>query len=180
MISVTAHLRLHSTRSRGFTLLESLMACGVLLIMVIAVTSAVTAGQQNAHYAHQRVAGTLAAEEMLGRYESMDYGDLTVGTFTENIGTLRDVNNQPFPESFAEVGRQLRINAAEKQLSDVGVKIRGREIRVRTFDANNNTLADISRFIPEPASLSVPESEPDDEDESGGLIGGLLKDLFGW
>ena len=50
---------------RGFTLMESLMASGILLVIVVAVTSAITAGQQHAYEAHLRIAASLAAEELL-------------------------------------------------------------------------------------------------------------------
>ena len=52
---------------RAFTLLEALMAAGILFAVVVGVTSAVTAGQLHAFEARQRIAASLAAEELIGR-----------------------------------------------------------------------------------------------------------------
>lgn len=169
---------------RGFTLIESLMACGILLVTVIAVTSAVTTGQQHAFYAHQRIAGTLAAEELMSRLETLDYESLVIGHQVEPVGTLTDAQNLGFPESFETVGREVWIAQVDEDVDNLGVTVRGRLIRVRSFDDNDHTLADVARFIAEPAEYSIPEAETSgggtEGGGDGGVIGGLLRGLFGW
>ena len=46
----------------GFTLVEVMMAVSILLVVVVSVTAAITAGQQHAFEAHQRIGGTLVAD----------------------------------------------------------------------------------------------------------------------
>ena len=173
--------------SRGFTLLEALMACGILLVIVVAVTSAVSAGQQHAYYAHQRIAATLAAEEWMGRLEAMNYRDLASMHEVEAVGTMLDVGGESFPESFQGVGREAWVTPTYLEFENPKVQFNGMTIRVRAFDKADRTLADISCFVPQPPVDSLPEAEAEsyagDENDGGsggGLIGALIKGLFGW
>lgn len=150
-----AHRRkLGQRRQRnGFTLMESLMAAGILLVIVVAVTSAITAGQQNAFEAHQRIAATLAAEELMGRLGTEPWDNLSGWNgYTEPVGTMTDIGGQPMPLSFNMVGRQAEVTTTLKTLSGLGVNIRGRTVVVRAFDADGRILASVTRFVPEPAS----------------------------
>jgi len=152
---VKAHRRkLGQRRQRnGFTLMESLMAAGILLVIVVAVTSAITAGQQNAFEAHQRIAATLAAEELMGRLGTEPWDNLSGWNgYTEPVGTMTDIGGQPMPLSFNMVGRQAEVTTTLKTLSGLGVNIRGRTVVVRAFDADGRILASVTRFVPEPAS----------------------------
>jgi prepilin-type N-terminal cleavage/methylation domain-containing protein len=172
--------RHHSARcQRGFTLIESLMASGVLLITVLAVSAALTAGQQHAYEAHQRIAGALAAEEMMGRVSSYGFDELRPLHRVEAVGELVDAARQPFPESFAGVGREIWILETMEKIEGLNVQIRGYRVRVRTFDANNITLADIGRFVPEPASATYLDDDSTTADSSSGSSGGLLGNLLG-
>ena len=138
---------------RGFTLLEALMASGILLGVVVAVTSAITAGQQHAYEAHQRIAATLAAEELLGRVIIDDYANLmTFNGLTQVVGTMTDVNGSPLPQKFDAIGRDVSVVNSLEDTGVAGVNIQGRTVRVRAFDATNRVLAEISQFIPEPPS----------------------------
>ena len=138
---------------RGFTLLEALMASGILLAAVVAVTSAITAGQQHAYEAHQRIAASLAAEELLGRVIIDDYANLmTFNGLTQAVGTMTDVNGSALPQKFDSIGRDVSVINSLEDTGVAGVNIQGRTVRVRAFDANNRVLADISQFIPEPPS----------------------------
>ena len=150
-----AHRRkLGQRRQRnGFTLMESLMAAGILLGIVVAVTSAITAGQQNAFEAHQRIAATLAAEELMGRLGTEPWDNLSGWNgYTEPVGTMTDIGGQPMPLSFNMVGRQAEVTTTLKTLSGLGVNIRGRTVVIRAFDADGRILASVTRFVPEPAS----------------------------
>jgi len=139
-------------RPRGYTLLESLMAASILLGIIVAITSAVTAGQQHALEAQTRIAGSLAAEDMLSRLIIVDYADLpTWNGHTESIGAMVDMHGQPLPDVYDRIGRTVSITSELFALDDLGVTVRGRMIRVQTFDANGTTLSDISHFVPEPA-----------------------------
>ena len=183
----SASNRRSALRHAGFTLIESLMACSILLVIVVAVTSAVTAGQHHAFYAHQRIGGTLAAEEWMGRLEVLDYDSLITMHEVEPVGTMLDINGQAFPETFNSVGREAWVTPTHVafELNGRKTQLNGITIRVRSFDAEDRTLADISRFIPEPAVKTLSEEDAEEYVGEGGggndgLIGKLLKGLFGW
>lgn len=144
----------HGSRARrGFTLVESLMAAGILLVVVFAVTSAITAGQQHAYEAHQHIAATLAAEELMGRLVTEPYDDLAGWNgYAEAVGAMTDMDGQPLPQSVAMVGRQVTVTAALRRLEDLGVNVQGREVTVDAVDADGRVLARLTRFIPEPSS----------------------------
>jgi hypothetical protein len=136
--------------------MEAMMAAGILLVIVVAVTSAITAGQQNAYEAHQRIAATLAAEELMGRLVTEPWDDLSGWNgYTEPVGTMTDIEGQPMPPSFDMIGRQTEVTTTLKTISGLGVNIRGRTVVVRAFNAEGRILSDLTRFVPEP-----PEPQP--------------------
>lgn len=146
------HLPRNRTRC-GFTLLEAMMATLILFVIVMSVTAAVTAGQQHAYEAHQRIAGTLAAEDLMGRLANVTYAQLpTWNGYTESVGAVTGVDGQPAPDSFASVGRDVAIVGSTRTVTSEDIVIQGREIRVRSFDSEGRTLADLVRFVPEPQS----------------------------
>ncbi len=133
------------------------MASGILLAVVVSVTAAITAGQQNSYEAQQRIAGALAAEELLGRLIVAEYSTLpTYHGQTENVGAMLDMNAQPMPELYGAIGRVVTVTTVLQNLSSMNVKVRGREVAVQTFDGNGRTLAEVRTFVPEPAAQSQP------------------------
>lgn len=144
---------------RGLTLMEALMASGILLMVVVAVTSAITAGQQQSYEAQQRIAASLAVDDLTGRLAIADYSTLpTFHNYTEAVGGMLDMNGQPMPELFATIGRKVTVKTSLRELNDINVKVRGRDVRVQAFDKTGRVLADVSTFVPEPAEDSVPPS----------------------
>ena len=146
----------HRTRrrfQRGFTLLESLMATGILLAVVVSVSSAITAGQQNAYEAQQRIAGTLAAEELLGRLITLPYDQLPAWHgHSEAVGAMTDMAGEPLPGSMVMVGRGVRVTTTLQSLGAVGVRVQGRLVQVVSVNAEGRVLAELRRFVPEPQS----------------------------
>ena len=137
--------------ARGFTLLEALMAAGILLAVVVSATSAITAGQQHAYEAQQRIAACLAGEELMGRLLTVEYNALPGWNgYTEAAGTMTDMSGAPTPESFAAIGRDVQVSTALRTVPDVDVRVRGRVVHVRAFSAQGRVLAELDRFIPEP------------------------------
>ena len=149
-------VRRHSNPSKsiaGFTLLESLMAAGILLIVVVSVTSAITAGQQHAYEAQQQIAASFAADELIGRLVIQPYGALpTWNGHTEPVGSMTDMSGQPMPTTFGAIGRAVQVTTSLKTLPGNSVRIRGRTVRVRAFVDDGRVLSDLSRFVPEPQS----------------------------
>ena len=130
------------------------MASGILLAVVVSVTAAITAGQQNSQEAHQRIVAAMAAEELLGRVTSDDYSHMTTWNGrTEAVGQMNDMKGNRMPEAFAAIGRQVWVTTSTVTLStSLGVTVRGATVRVAAFNAAGRTLTDISRFVPEPQS----------------------------
>lgn len=150
-LRICRHIR--DTRRRGFTLIEALAASAILLAVVVSVTSAITAGQEHALEANQRIAATLAAEELLGRLIIIDYASLpTWDGHNEPVGSMTDGTGEPMPPCFAMVGRSVSVVTTIQSIPSLGVNVNGRQVRVQAFDADGRTLADISRFLPEPRS----------------------------
>ncbi len=142
-----------SARRRGFTLMESLMASAILFVVVFSVTSAITAGQQNAYEAHQRIAGTLAAGEMMDRLATIDYAHLLAEDgHREEVGTMTDAAGKAMPDTFRMVGRETHVELVLASVDPLDVRVRGLMIQVRSFNAEDRTLADLQRFVPEPQS----------------------------
>ena len=149
--SPSPNARNHTSGRRGFTLLEALMAAGLLLVVVVAVISAITAGQQNAYEAHQRIAGALAAEELMGRVAAEDYSHLSNWDgHVEAVGALTDMGGQAMPITMQMVGRDVRVTLGMETIAGLNVRVRGKTVTVRAFNKQGRILANISRFIPEP------------------------------
>lgn len=141
------------TSCRAFTLLESLMATGLLLGVVIAVTAAISAGQQNALEAHQQIAGALAAEELMGRLATEPYSALASWDgYTEAVGDMSDMHGVPMASTMQMVGRDVHVISGMKAIAAIDVRVRGLTVTVRSFNAQGRTLASLSRFVPEPQS----------------------------
>ncbi|MCI0676631.1 MAG: hypothetical protein L0Y42_12760 [Phycisphaerales bacterium] len=158
MLSVRAQVRAWPSRrsTLGFTLLESLMATGILLTIVVSVTSAITAGQQQSHEAHQKIAATLAGEELMGRLLIQPYDQLpSWNGYSEPAGAMTDASGKSLPSSFDLIGRDVSVATTLSTITLAGsnnatVRVRGRQVQVRSFNAQGRVLAEISRFIVEP------------------------------
>ncbi len=129
------------------------MAAGILFAVVVGVTTAVTPGQLHAFEARQRIAASLAAEELIGRIITENYIDLpTWNGFNEQAGAMTDGAGNPMPRTFDAIGREVEVITKLEAITELGVVVRGRQILVRAFNPNGRPLAEITHFIPEPAS----------------------------
>lgn len=127
------------------------MATGILLAVVVTVTTAITTGQQHAYEAQQRIAASLAAEELMGRLITVPYANLPAWNgHNEPVGQMTDVAGNPMPGSEGMVGRSVQVTTSLLSVNEVGVRVRGRTVEVRSFNADGRTLADLTRFIAEP------------------------------
>ena len=141
-----------SCRRTGFTLLESMIAASLLLVIVVAVMSAITSGQQHAYEAHVRVAGVLAAEDLMSRVAADNYNDIPDwNSHQEDAGAMVDADGVAMPDMFIMIGRRVTVTTSITTLPN-GVKVRGRNVQVEAFDLTNRVVATVRRFIPEPAS----------------------------
>ncbi|MHC4108609.1 MAG: hypothetical protein ACYSTY_11035, partial [Planctomycetota bacterium] len=135
----------------GFTLLEAMMAAAILLVAVFGVMAAITSGQQHAYEAQQRVLATFAAEALLERIVADSYDALPGWNgHIEPVGSMVDHDNQPLPESFIPIGRDVQVTTSLETIPDLGIEIRGRTVQVRAFNGDGRVLADLRQFVPEP------------------------------
>jgi hypothetical protein len=129
------------------------MASGILLTIVVTVTSAINAGQQHSYEAQTRIVGTLAADELLGRITSEDYYHIVEWNgHKEEVGAMTDMAANDLPESFSMVGRKAEVASSLLTLADLDVRVRGYTVTVRSFDGHGRILAEVTRFVPEPQS----------------------------
>lgn len=127
------------------------MASGILLTIVVSVTSAISAGQQHAYEAQVKIVGTLAADELVGRIVSGSYATLPAWNgHVENVGEMIDMAGDPMPDSFLMVGRQAQVTSSLISLNDLSVRVRGYNVVVESFDRNGRVLSQVTRFVVEP------------------------------
>jgi type II secretory pathway pseudopilin PulG len=166
---------IHRPRSRGITLLETLLATAVLLIVVTAVMSALSAGRAQSETAKQVVSATLAAEMLMARVtsvqpESFQTGQAWRDHFTspvsgggwnghiEHTGQVRagrDLALPLLPTGYQELS--LHVHAADQtQLipPPIATAIEGVEIAVEAHSADDRTVARLVRFLPMPQTLA--------------------------
>lgn len=165
---------------RGLTLLESMIAAAILLVAVIAVSSAMTAGQHHAYEAQLRISGAIAAEDLMGRLNAVAYSDLVTNWdgFEETPGDTQTQQSEDFPSAFNRIGRRVVIiDGIMHTLPGLNVKIHGLTVQVMAFDDRGETLVTLSRFIPQPQHVTVPGAGSDDDLDSGNYIRTLLEDV---
>jgi hypothetical protein len=127
-----------------------MLAASLLFVIVVAVLSAITAGQQHAYESHLRIAGTIAAEDLMGRLASLDYAALPGWNGTEqNVGSMTDADGAAMPAMFNMIGRRVSVSTVTETLPN-GIKLRGRLVAVAAFDRDNRTVATVQQFVPEP------------------------------
>lgn len=129
------------------------MASAILLVAVLAVTGAVTSGQQHALEAQERINGAVVADELLGQIVCGAYSALpTWHGHVQEAGTLRGSNGHLLPPSLQGLSRESAVHDEIVTVGPLQVRIRGRRvIAMARDDATGRVLARVERFVPEPA-----------------------------
>ena len=113
------------------------MAAAILSSSVLAVTWAVTAGQQHAVEAQKRIAATMAAEELMGRIEETEYGSLPATwqfhpeTVSSHVGDISLLVMVSVPFDFTALD----------------VRVEGRDVTIYATDTGG-TILEMRQFIP--------------------------------
>jgi hypothetical protein len=131
------HQHMQSGVRRAFTLMETLIASAILFAGVLAVISAIMAGQRKSFEAERQIAATLAAEELMGQYVQMDYADL---------------DGLPSLQAIGEMFALTTVTPFEEDLPGLNVRVHGRSVRieVRQNASDLRPLAELTHVIPEP------------------------------
>tara|TARA_Y100001935_G_scaffold140980_1_gene116495 strand:+ start:56 stop:472 length:417 start_codon:yes stop_codon:yes gene_type:complete len=134
---------------RGITLIEALIASALLLTVVTAVLSALSAGHQHAREAQGLVTASLAAEQLMARVSSDEYGSLADWNgWDEAPGAM--VDDADMPAIFSMIGRRVLIAREEHAIDHLQVLVNGYTVTVESYDATGRILTRLIRFIPEP------------------------------
>ena len=146
------HHRCRSMNSRrGLTLVESLLASALLLTVVTAVLSALSAGYQHAREAQGLVTASLAAEHLMAQVTSDTYASIPDWNgWDESPGSLVGESDSSLPELFALVGRRVLVHDGEHTLETLQVLVSGVTVTIESYDDTGRVLARLVRFIPEP------------------------------
>ncbi len=153
----------------AMSLIEALMAMAILGIGVVAVSAALTAGtQQSVAVADIRLATELAEammEEILAlpwddpggasapgpeageTRASFDNVDDFAG-YSEAAGAVVDATGTAYAAAYSRLARAVSQSAASLQPGAFGTAVSGLQVTV-TVTQDGNTLASITRFIPE-------------------------------
>ncbi|MGP1310295.1 MAG: type IV pilus modification PilV family protein [Phycisphaerales bacterium] len=143
--------RLRSPSRRGLTLIESLIASAILLMSVLALTTAIAAGQSAAIEGQKLLLGSLAVDDLLSELWSEDYDDLSKYDGAEEaVGALATLDGEDYPDTYWMIGRRVEVEDTDIKAEAVGVIVRGKLLRVTVFDEDRD-LVSAELFVPEPA-----------------------------
>jgi hypothetical protein len=132
-------------------LLESLIASAVLAIVVLAVGSAVSAGQKSSFEGQKMILASMAADDLLSELRAIPYANLpTYDGLNQPVGQLQTLSSEAYPDTYWSVGRSVTVTDAQYLEPGLGAKINGRQIIVIAFD-DSRTIVQLETFVPEPA-----------------------------
>lgn len=138
-------------RARALTLIESLIASAILLMSVLALTSALAAGQAAAIEEQKLILGSLAVDDLLSELWSEDYDDLLdYDGVIDPVGEMTTLDGEDYPDAFWMIGRRVEVDTSDIKVEKTGVVVRGRLVRVTAFD-DSRDLVSAELFIAEPA-----------------------------
>jgi hypothetical protein len=143
--------RIFRVRRRGLTLIESLIASGILLMSVLALTTAIAAGQASAIEGQKLLLGSMAVDDLLSELWGETYDDLPKYDDTSDpVGSITSLDGEVYPDSFWMLGRRVEVDSLDIKSVNTGVIVRGRLLRVTVFDADRD-LVSAELFVAQPA-----------------------------
>lgn len=164
------------TGRRGLTLLETLLAVTILLLVTTAVFSALTAGQGQSAHARQTLSAAIACEMLMARVTGVDpnafstsqeWYDAIAGPastsgwdgYVEVAGEIR-AGRAPTLSHLPEDYQRFSLHVeAERHTELIGaplsVAIQGVQVHVEARDDTARPITSILRFIPVPQVLET-------------------------
>lgn len=134
-------------RRRGITLAESLFATALLAMAVAAVFSAIGSGASHADESAQRIAATIAGEDLLAKTLLKRGSDLDDWNGRqENHGYLTDLSGRLIAKPQQRVSRSVWIEPEVRSLPGFET-IDGRVVRVDTFDKDGQFIGSIMEWV---------------------------------
>jgi hypothetical protein len=159
-----------SSRHRGVSLAEALIAILILWVAVLGIGYTVTAGHQHMQRTEVGMRSMQLAEDMVQEITAKAYaepGVSVLGTdmgevarsqyddiddyhgYSEAAGALLDCHGDSYGEMDSGLSRQVNVVAASHTLPQLGT-VPGKRITVSVYDATN-TVWQVVRFVAEPA-----------------------------
>jgi hypothetical protein len=139
---------------RGLTLIESLLASGILLMAVLALTGALAAGQAAAIEGQKLLLASMAVDDLLSELWSENYVNLPkYDGVQEAVGAMATLDGDPYPDTFWMLGRRVEVESRDVLSDTTGVLVRGLTVRVVVFDADRD-LVSAELFIAKPAGVN--------------------------
>lgn len=126
---------------RGITLIESVLAAAILAMAVLAVFSAIGAGTAHAQESGQRIAATMASEDLLARV-LLDEGAALErwDGYQEPVGGLVDETNRLLALPQQTVGRRVMVRRDVRSLPGLD-PVNGHLVTVEAFDGEDRVLS---------------------------------------
>ncbi|MDP6601970.1 MAG: hypothetical protein QGH76_06700 [Phycisphaerales bacterium] len=144
----------HDTKGqvrRGFTLLEAMLAVGLLTLAVASVTSAIVAAQQQSIEARRQIVASISSESLMARVASEPWDSLpNWDGYGEEGSDLLDPWGNAMQGDWAALQHTVSIKDAEIEVPELEVMVAGRSVTVVASLHDGRALATLERFIPEP------------------------------
>ncbi len=174
-ITVTSVPTSRHHHRRGVTLLESLIAVGLLVVVVTAVLGAMDVGRLQSDEGRRLTMSSLAAEMLLARVADVQDDDITAADqwydhflhqadqggwndHSESAGTIRagrDTNVPVLPEDYQHFNLHVTTGTMTHRIPPpMAAEIEGVHIQVRAEASNGRALTTIERFVPLPQHLA--------------------------
>lgn len=147
------------------------MASTILALCVLAITHAVTAGQEQTHFAMHEMRAMSLAEALMEEIQDLPYNDPDGASvagpeagesspdlfdnaddlhgFTESAGEIADMTGNPYPAAFSRFSRSVTAAYATLSLPTLG-NVNGLNVTITIGDGTGKTWT-LQRFIPEPS-----------------------------
>ncbi len=159
-------MRIRTSRMRGFTLAEVLIAAAILAFSVGAVTQAIVYGQMRTYSAMSEARALALAEAMIDEVLAIPYNGSTgnnargfdhmndYNNYSENAGSVRDASGNAYPEMYQSYSRSVTITPQTWGVTWQGTAAfntneDGRTITVTVQEGGGPSWS-ITRFVPEP------------------------------
>ena len=146
------------------------MASTILALSVLAITHAVTAGQEQTHYAMHEMRAMSLAEALMEEIQDLPYSDPGGASvagpeagetsrslfdncddfhdFAETAGHVKDLGGSSYPSQFSKFTRSVTASYTTLSLPTLG-SVEGLSVTITIGDGTGKTWT-LQRFIPEP------------------------------
>ena len=133
------------------TLLEALIASAILLMAVLALTTAIAAGQAASIASQRLFLGAMLVDDLLSELSGVPHADLdNYDELDQPPGAIQTLDAGNYPDLYWGIGRRVEVLAVNIKEPATGVIVRGRAVTVTAYDERGE-LCSATVFLTEPA-----------------------------